>query len=878
MSGFVIRGFAGMRPISNAKLLGPSEAQSAADARLFSGAIEPVRDNEVVTAIKSSSNVKTIFRVRENSDESLNWFEFADDVDVVLSPITQDEYKRVYWTGDGVPKYATDLAAFASGSGEYPRGSYSLGIPKPAVDPSATGTALVEPATQEREYVITFSNSDGSKQSGISGVVKAKALEDYHDMGTLYPSSFAYESSTSYVIEFEKEHELDVGDYIGITGASDSGWNQEWKVSSIVNVKSVKIENTSTFPSAAPSGSYSVKQRYMPSVRLYGLPTDTNNQASITHKRIYRKVGSSYKLVASIGIDITEYIDSATDSDLSAAASLIDSIRYRPSRPSTAPVAQVPFDDETIATNLASQNPVSEETRAYAVSYVTYGGIEGPLSRDSGVVSVVPDQTQVRVTHIEDYKDDIEKKRIYRQAVTYTDGAYNLPESSYKLVREVPVSQDLLIDYFLDSEVDLGDSPSVQDAFDPPETFIASATLPPTVTAETRVYVYTYVSEYGEEGPPSSPSIAIDVNPREPVTVSTGSAPTGNFNITKKYIYRTSTSTSSTDYQFVAEQPVATTSFTDNFKQVELGEVIPSKSWIAPVSDMFGLRLMANGILVGFSGKDVCFSEPFMPHAWPSEYRLTLDYEIVGGGAFGQSVAILTKSHPYIATGVDPMAISLVKTSMPQACVSKRSIVETGNSVIYASPDGLVQISMSGMSVITSKILSQDQWQEYQPSSIHGYLHEGRYIAFYTKLSGEQGSIAFSLDGSDASMILGTEYTDAATLVPIKDALHAVVDGNIVMLDKGTSLKTYSWRSKIYESPNFVNFGAGQVVADSYSTSVTFKLYGDGSLRHTQAVTSSEPFRLPSGYMAKDWYIELEGSTKVSMVAISQSINELKAL
>jgi len=879
MAGFVLRGFKGMRPILNPKLLDAAEAQEAVDVRLFSGAIEPVKTNETVVALKSAGTVQTIFRARATANETANWFEFSGDVDVALSPITQDEYGRIYWSGDGLPKYAPTVFAFASGSGPYPRNSYTLGIPKPTVAISAIGSAIQNPETQEREYIITFSNENGSKQSGPTDPVIVKALINYADIGTLYPLSFTSESATRYVIAFNKDHDLLVDDYIGITGSSVAGWNAAWKVVEVSNVKTVKIENTQSFPGSAPSGSYVVKRRYLPKVRLSNLPTDTNGNAAITHKRIYRKVSGAFKFVASIGVNDTEYTDTFSDTDLSSAATLADSIRNRPRRPLIAPNVLIPFDDTSIQDNLDSASPVAETSRAYAISYVTFAGVEGPLSKDSGVVSVVADVTKVRLSHVEEFGLEIDKKRIYRQNLTYTDGSYNLPEAGYRLVREVPASQDVFVDIYSQSSIAGNAAPAVIDGFDTPDgAFGAAATLPPKRLAENRVYVYTFVSEYGEEGPPSDPSTAIDIDPLEPVTVTTGGAPTGAFNITKKYIYRTASGSGETDYQFVGEQAVALTSFTDNIRQSNLGEVIPSIEWGSPPSNMFGLRVMANGIFVGFSGKDVCFSEPFLPHAWSPKNRLPVDHNIVGGGAFGQSVAILTDSYPYIATGIDPSAMTLVKTSLQQACISKRSIVETGDSVIYASPDGLVQLGLNGVNVLTSKVLSQEQWQEYNPSSIRAYLHEGRYYAFFTRADNTTGHLVFTLNGADAPVTLGTETTTAATVVPTADSLHIVNSGNIVMLDKGSSKKTYLWKSKIHESPTPINFGAAQVIAESYATAVTFKLYGDGALKHTHSVTDSKPFRLPSGYIARDWYVTVEGQVKITLVAVVQSITELKAI
>ncbi len=57
---------------------------------------------------------------------------------------------------------------------------------------------------------------------------------------------------------------------------------------------------------------------------------------------------------------------------------------------------------------------------------------------------------------------------------------------------------------------------------------------------------------------------------------------------------------------------------------------------------------------------------------------------------------------------------------------------------------------------------------------------------------------------------------------------------------------------------------------------MTFRLYADGVLKHTQTVTSRDPFRLPSGFRAFDYQIELERTNAIQGVAVATSMEELK--
>lgn len=951
MAGIVVKGFAGMRPIMNPKHIQTNEATEAKDVRLFSSAIEPIRDLETVTPLKiTGSSATTIFRAQDTSDEANNWFEFSGDVDVALSPITQDQFKRIYWSGDGVPKMAPTSVAFSSGSSEYPRGEYVLGIPKPTSAPIASGTSVVDITKAVRRYGYTLFDDGGnfssSNESGLGSIVEVNAMTEAVDSGTLHPESFSAVSSSLFEINFSVEHNLEPEDFVVFSGSTETGWNTQWEVDSVNSAKNIRIKNTSTFPSNNPAGSYVLKKRFVPKVTLTFSNEDVPEGVTSTDlkKRVYREDSSGvFRRVGEISNGERTLVDIVPDASVSTTYStaLSTVLQRTPPAPRSAPVLTIPFDDDTIqdarsiyiksasttgtvitfetegshnlivgqqVTNFSSVSGGGSSTvsviesptrfkvtsnsalltapfsitvpatttvsNIYAYSFkTTYG--ESPLSPHSAIIKVKDGETKVTVnlaTTVPTERVNITKKVIYRASVVVgSDGSYTT--QTFRKIAEVPPSQNTYEDSSSANSISSNTTPQIKPDV-PEKDFTAVASLPPTVIAESRNYVYTYVSAYGEEGQPSEPSTRITINPFEPVDVTTLTAPSGNYNITKKYIYRTSSGTGDANFQFVGEIPVATTGFVDNKKQSELGELITASSNEPPPSDMKGLKVMANGIMVGFSGKDVCFSEPFLPHAWSSANFIPVDHDIVGLGTFGQSVVILTESYPYIATGIDPNAMSLQKTSLQQACVSKRSIVETGSSVIYASPDGLVSIGINGVDVISKSVLSQEQWQSYNPSSIHGHYHEGRYYGFY-KTDSTSGQIIFNLTGSDAPLILGTQYSPAGMIVPVDDSIFITDSGSIKKLDKASTFKTYFWKSKLFEFPQETNFSVAQVNADSYGSGITFKLYADGALKETVSVTSDEPFRLSAGYLAKDWQFTLEGTGDVTSVLIAQSLTEL---
>lgn len=393
----------------------------------------------------------------------------------------------------------------------------------------------------------------------------------------------------------------------------------------------------------------------------------------------------------------------------------------------------------------------------------------------------------------------------------------------------------------------------------------------------TLTVVYTYVTAYGEEGPPSPASDVLTVDPDQSITVSgMSAAPSGDYNITLKRIYVSSTVGNSANFQFWKEIPVATTEKTDPYDQAGLGETLPSVDWVAPPANLKGLKAMANGISIGFVENTIYMCEPNLPHAWPHVYPI--NYKIVGIGVYGQTAVVLTDGLPYVANVLDPAAASFEDLKTPQACMSKASIAETLEGVLYASPDGLVMIGSGGMNVVTAGLLSRKQWLEYNPSSMRGVIHDGRYHCFYTKTNGTRGTLIFDFSGQGAKLVShdvhAANAVTAAHTDPRTDTLYLAQQGNIVAFDSGSNM-TFTWRSKTFRMPFPINMGVGQVIADAYP--VTMRVYADGVLKTEKTVTDNNAFRLTSGFRATDWSFEVVAETRVTMACVSTSVEELRA-
>ena len=263
------------------------------------------------------------------------------------------------------------------------------------------------------------------------------------------------------------------------------------------------------------------------------------------------------------------------------------------------------------------------------------------------------------------------------------------------------------------------------------DDYTSTITAGVSLAYETRGYIYTYVTDWGEESAPSPVSdlLTIDQNDGVGVTIAAPSVSSPYGTLTHWRLYRSSTTDASAAYQLVAEIAIGTHTYTDTKLQEELQETCPSLTWTEPRSDLFALYGMPNGILVGLanSGRTVCFSEPYKPYAWPREYEQTLEFPGVGVAGFGTTAVVPTTGQPYYVSGVDSANMSAQKMEFPQACVSKRSIVSCDGGVIYASPDGLCLASANGVELLTLGAYSKDDWQALGLSNSFGAFSEGVY-------------------------------------------------------------------------------------------------------------------------------------------------------
>lgn len=462
---------------------------------------------------------------------------------------------------------------------------------------------------------------------------------------------------------------------------------------------------------------------------------------------------------------------------------------------------------------------------------------------------------------------------------------------------------------------------------------------------ETRSYVYTYVSTFGsvlEESAPSPAATITCSTSGATVTIngfSTAPLAVDDYNITAIRIYRSVTSASSAAYLYVGTVSVnpvtgaASGSFWDTLPAASLGAALPSLNYTPPPDTLQGLIAMPNGILAGFTNNEVWFCEPYLPHAWPASYMMTVGSQIVGLGVFGQTLVVCTTQNPYLITGSQPGAMSQEKLPLPEPCVSKRSITSDQFGVLYASPNGLVSIAPGTQDVISRALFTRDEWQSYNPSSLVGVIYQNMYLAFYQ--SGATKSALILMRGDSPPLVT---FDVAAQAIFVEKATANVyfvspTDGKIYQLDADpVNNLFYEWRSKKFILPEPTNFAVAkaqaswealddadvfnaivaQLIADNQAIwasgvslqsviaeqllsnihvngsilanipqlasaiSLQFQLIADDVLVYSTSITDPQSMRLPANIKGYVWEILLTGNAPLRAFSMATSIGELR--
>jgi len=255
-----------------------------------------------------------------------------------------------------------------------------------------------------------------------------------------------------------------------------------------------------------------------------------------------------------------------------------------------------------------------------------------------------------------------------------------------------------------------------------------------------------------------------------------------------------------------------------------------------------------------------------------------------------------------------------------EGCLSRGSIVSTLQGVLYASQNGLILVRPGVAELVTREIITKDQWLDaLDITSLRATSFNNAYYCYGSVKTGAFESTAFNtsaflqLDfgGAYKGAIIDFNnqrvvYSTLLTTDPVYDLWVDAWSGEIFhyqssqvkWLDIRTSRPhgSYIWRSKIMEMPFRKNLEAARVwftvpqgaptlnpvpntnlvqtlADDQYGL---MRVYADGTLVFTREIrTTGALFRLPSGFRATYWQVEIEGRVNINSIEVATSAKEL---
>lgn len=404
-------------------------------------------------------------------------------------------------------------------------------------------------------------------------------------------------------------------------------------------------------------------------------------------------------------------------------------------------------------------------------------------------------------------------------------------------------------------------------------------------TAATVVYTATVQNNVGEESAPTAPvTIETRDNGMFSVSVTVTINPDADQILPHVInLYRTYPGTGGT--YFLADQVpyvsgTSTYTFTEKSTAPITAVVLAANQaeWDEPPSSLHSLTYAGNGIFCGATGKDLCFSEPYRPHAWP--YRMIFPNTITGVIEVEGGVLVTTTTKPYFVYGTHPAAMTQQSMAADQAGFSAKSMARVEGSAIYAGYDGLVMAKGGQASIDYSKqLFDQYLWRKtgFVDAMPYASLAAWDGRLFYVHDGTGQPDFIFTLTespyvvefdtGSDLTGV-GISATTDTTYLLYADGFAANARGN----DFALPLK---WHSKIFCFPAHVGFSS-VIVNGEGSFDIVFRCDDvDIHTEHIPTLRFDHGFRLPPA-RGKRWQIKISGSGGIRSIEMGSSFEELK--
>lgn len=897
MTVIAISSFLGENRAAEPKLIQDGQGTVSLNQKPGRGDLRPWR--EPAQVFTAPGGTKTIYRMgRGVSSDTLYWLAWPNVVHTALGFDAEDTTERTAYTGDGAPKVTSNLALSSSQPTTNPTASRPLGLPAPDTALTAN-VVLPAPDPDEGKYRLLITAKQVAALTGGSEYrlsVDGREAQTFTLPGTETSKVSAAElvvlltglQGIKAVVADEKDEDAPLG--VKVTGTEvGKAFTLERLTGTTQNYDAAAATLTQLFSSVGNIGPTATLLRATAttSAGFNVVITDAMLETLAAGDTLTCTVSGNFRFGVTIGGNSRSSVVAA----LTAGGVQATAQDYVP--------GGVVDYSESSSGNYEGQ-PGGVRINVGATS--TAATVE--IQRSSGATAaLVITQDWLAANAKGGDKWQVQIGQAAPVAITLTAGANTYPPA----VTPASLKQALsAVSKIVATEESTGGSTQLRiEAIGSG----ASITIKKITPAATKVwgeaaaatvigpkkrevadyfYVYTYVNDWGWESAPSPVSAAVERTIDETVVLSNlASPPGGGYNINRVRVYRTQAGTTgNADFFFLLEVAASVATVKDTGQ--EIGEVLATKKWLpAPgvprggatnltEQNLHTLTPMWNGMLAGITNGAVRFCEAYVPYAWPIGYdAVPPDGRAVGLGVFGQNLLVLTTGKPILVSGSSPDSLDQAPLDIPQGCIAPRSVVSMGAGVAWASNDGLCWYGAGGARVLTAGVLLREDWLKLRPETIIGQMYEGLYFGSYEPSPGAPRK-GFMVDPSGgAGIFFLSEGFDAAHFDSVQDQLYVLRGTRILKWDAAEGFMSATFRSKTFRQPQPTTFSCAEVVASAYPVRLT--VLADGVQRFSAEVHSREPLRLPAGFRAMDWAIEVQctGAAAIQAVILAGSIQEL---
>lgn len=410
--------------------------------------------------------------------------------------------------------------------------------------------------------------------------------------------------------------------------------------------------------------------------------------------------------------------------------------------------------------------------------------------------------------------------------------------------------------------------------------------------AERRAYVYTYVTEWGEESGISQPFFT-DALPSDTVVVRNFYDPGADSLQGREFrfvrFYRTVTSAAGSDFFFVADVPWGELEWRDDIppNDVAMNRNLGAAGGNLP-SGYYGALTHPSGSILTFKGNSIRFSRPFMPHSWPEDYEIALPDEVVAAEMFDQNVVVLTDSRVYLLFGNTPPNLGILTYPGSMPCIGRGTVCNVPGGIVFGTNDGVAFVGREQPTLVSSQVIRRDQWRQSFSKPYRAFYSDGVYYGFLADGLGFQFPVPVStfdvLHVDEGAVPTFDFYTNTPFL------LYA--DGLYEWTPESGPYMEYRWDSGDFFMTDAENIAAARVWFDPLpldmvdpttveglqdaSRTVLFTMKSEGEVVYSMPVASGEMIALPGGYKSHVVSMSISGQCPVHLLEVGRSMVEVQ--